>query len=154
MELLKAPLRNKEAGRIPWCWKEQGWEKGTFFLAVWRLFFLQTCCFSEYYVFLLGRLWVKKWIWVFFVCFGFLFVLEVELRQKQAVMRTKCSVTFLLWSNSCSKWIMRHTCILVLVECKALPCTKASEWQLGFSVGLKVEWVFLPPYPMSANASC
>lgn len=64
-----------------------GVRKGTLFLSLWRLLpYRPADSFS------LGRLWVEKWVFGFSVCLGFLFVLEVELKQKQAVVRGKCSV--------------------------------------------------------------
>lgn len=100
--------------------------KGNLFLLSLQRLFPYRPASSQCYSFLLGRLWVEKWILGFFVCLSFLFVLQVELRQKWAVVRTTCSVTVSCCGQTVAPSESWARCILALaVQCGVLPRTKA-----------------------------
>lgn len=70
---------------------------------------LQTCWLSGSYLFLFGKLWVEKWILGFFCLLGFsVFAVsgvKAEMGSDEDSVYSHCKM---LWSNSCSKWVMRQ----------------------------------------------
>ena len=161
MELQKAPFKYEGAGSRPLCWQEQRWRKGAPFLSLWRLFPYRLADSQGIIPLHFGRLWVEKRILGFFACLGFLFLLEVEVKQKQAAVRGKCSVNVSYCGPAVVPNEFRDTCSLVLaVECEMEFCHVQKQRLQNGSLGSVLDWgenflfcFISPSFVMSANAN-
>lgn len=111
MELLKAPLRYKVGWEQSLMLMGSRVRKGNIFLSLWGLHPSRPLILRVLFLFT----WqVMSWKVNLGVLFGFSVCVGSGLKAEESGEGKVFSECKLLWFNTCSEWIMRHTCILIL----------------------------------------